>query len=83
MEEITAGDMVNIYALSGEQLDQVPALQDIPAGHKIALMDLQPDELLYKYGQIIGRINQSVRRGDWVHTHNLESRRGRGDLRGT
>ena len=80
MEDIAAGETAGVYDLAGALLERLPAGQDIPAGHKIALGAMQPGELDYKYGQVIGRVSQPIARGDWVHTHNLESRRGRGDL---
>jgi len=45
--------------------------EDIPPGHKIAVADLSVDERVIKYGHLIGKINEPVRRGGWIHTHNL------------
>lgn len=45
----------------------------IPAGHKQALVDIPKGEFVIKYGQIIGRATQDIRRGEWVHSHNLRS----------
>jgi altronate dehydratase small subunit len=33
-----------------------------------------------KYGEIIGKASCDVSVGQWVHTHNVESARARGDL---
>ncbi len=52
----------------------------IPYGHKIALRPVARGALLVKYGLPIGRATRPIRAGDHVHVHNLESRRGRGDL---
>lgn len=46
---------------------------DIPAGHKVALCDIQKGGFVYKYGEVIGRATQNIRAGEWVHTHNLRS----------
>ncbi|WP_231036259.1 UxaA family hydrolase [Pectinatus sottacetonis] len=53
---------------------------DIPYGHKIALQDINKGELIIKYGEEIGMASQAIKKGDYVHVHNLESMRGRGDL---
>lgn len=53
--------------------------EDIPFGHKISLVALDPGDPVKKYGEQIGRATQSIAPGEWVHTHNVESRRGRGD----
>ena len=47
------------------------AQTDIPFGHKISIADIQKDELIYKYGQIIGKAFEKIERGSHVHTHNM------------
>lgn len=49
-------------------------------GHKFALIDIRKGEEIVKYGEIIGRASEPITAGDWVHVHNCESTRGRGDL---
>lgn len=51
----------------------------VPFGHKIALSDIEAGETIRKYGEGIGAASESIDRGAWVHTHNCESTRGRGD----
>ena len=46
---------------------------EIPAGHKYALRDIQKDEYIVKYGEIIGRATEKIKAGEWVHTHNVKS----------
>ena len=46
---------------------------DIPAGHKFALCDINKGEFVVKYGQPIGRATCDIKKGEWVHTHNLRS----------
>jgi altronate hydrolase len=46
----------------------------IPAGHKVALVNLPGGAPVRKYGQVIGFATQPIRRGDHVHTHNLAVR---------
>ena len=45
----------------------------IPAGHKFALCDIKKGNFVIKYGEIIGRATQNIKKGEWVHTHNLKS----------
>ena len=52
----------------------------IPHGHKVALRALPAGAEVIKYGVVIGRLIRPVTVGEHVHTHNLESMRGRGDL---
>ena len=45
--------------------------QNIPFGHKIAITDINQDDPVIKYGQVIGIASQNIQKGDWVHTHNV------------
>ncbi|MFX1586729.1 MAG: UxaA family hydrolase [Promethearchaeota archaeon] len=47
--------------------------QEIPMGHKFALIDINKGELIKKYGEIIGIATQNIKAGDWIHTHNIKS----------
>ena len=53
---------------------------DVPYGHKIALRDMVPGERIMKYGECIGAASHPISKGDYVHVHNLDALRGRGDL---
>ena len=78
LEPIAAGDHVSS---NGERSDlQVTARDDIAYGHKIALMDIAQGDTVRKYGLSIGSASVRINAGDHVHTHNVESNRGRGDL---
>ena len=57
--------------------------QQVPYGHKVALVDLPAGAEVTKYGAVIGSVAAAAAAGQHVHTHNLQSRRGRGDLETT
>ena len=44
----------------------------ITAGHKVALCDIAKGEPIIKYGNRIGRATEDIKKGDWVHTHNVK-----------
>ena len=46
---------------------------DISAGHKIALVDIKKGEPIIKYGMVIGKATKDIKKGEWVHTHNMKS----------
>ena len=50
-------------------------LEEIPASHKIALRDITKGEEIIKYGEIVAVSTRDIKKGEWVHTHNLESKR--------
>lgn len=53
---------------------EIDVLNDLSAGHKISLADLEEGASIRKYGQIIGFAKGPIKRGDHVHTHNLQMR---------
>lgn len=54
----------------------IEAFDDIPAGHKVALRDIAEGEAVIKYGFPIGHATQSIKAGEWVHSHNLATSLG-------
>ena len=56
--------------------------EDIPYGHKFAVRDITAGEDILKYGEVIGRAAKSIAGGSHAHVQNIESLRGRGDLKG-
>ncbi|MCA1562263.1 MAG: UxaA family hydrolase [Acidobacteria bacterium] len=58
----------------------VVASEMIAAGHKIALHPIAAGHPVIKYGSPIGLASRDIAPGAHVHTHNLASSRGRGDL---
>ncbi len=51
----------------------ITALQDIHAGHKCARRDIEAGEPVIKYGNPIGKATESIKKGEWVHTHNVKT----------
>jgi altronate hydrolase len=53
---------------------RVVLAEDIPAGHKLALVPLAAGDAVRKYGFVIGEATQPVAAGTWVHSQNLRTR---------
>ena len=51
--------------------NEFQAKDSVPAGHKIALMRIEPGENIYRYGQRIGRASRVIEAGEHVHTQNV------------
>ncbi|GHV54074.1 altronate hydrolase [Deltaproteobacteria bacterium] len=51
----------------------ITLLDDIPFGHKFALRDAPQGTNLIKYGEVIGQSKVSIKKGQWVHVHNLQN----------
>lgn len=50
--------------------------EDIPYGHKVALKDFSEGDTVTKYNQPIGCVTKAVKKGSWLHVHNMRSMRG-------
>jgi len=58
----------------------VTVAEPIARGHKVALHAIHAGDAVIKYGSPIGTATCDIAAGAHVHTHNLASTRGRGDL---
>ena len=71
LEDAAAGDLCSFNGR-----DWVAA-EEISFGHKLALTDIPRGTDILKYGHKIGYATKDIRKGQWVHVHNIESERGR------
>ena len=74
LEALDAGRVLDLDGVLLTVLDAVAA------GHKLAIRDIEAGEAVIKYGSPIGLASAPIRAGAHVHTHNVSSTRGRGDL---
>ncbi|WP_003542255.1 UxaA family hydrolase [Desulfotomaculum nigrificans] len=65
MRNLLAGERILV---AGKTLQ---ILEDIPTGHKVALVDITPGTQVIKYGYSIGKATNFIPAGSWVHTNNL------------
>ena len=76
LSDLEEGALVRIQG----QREPLRAVGHVPFGHKLALRGIAPGQPIIKYGQTIGIATRAIAEGEHVHIHNIESRRGRGDL---
>lgn len=74
LKTISAGETITVD-VQGEKR-QITALEEIPAGHKMAICDIPAGAEVIKYGYRIGNAKEDIRAGAWVHTHNLKTALG-------
>lgn len=70
LRTIDAGELA-----AAKGVEEFPALEKIVASHKIALRDISQGEEIIKYGETVAVSGRDIKKGEWVHTHNLESKR--------
>lgn len=73
-----AGLSVDVPVNGGTK--KITLRQDVPYCHKFAISPIPKGTQILKYGFSIGTATADIQPGDYVHVHNLESNRGRGDL---
>lgn len=71
-KEVKAGDFIK-YQFDGNVFMFI-AKTDIPVYHKVALEDMKKGDVVYKYGCKIGYALQDIKKGEHVHTNNLDSK---------
>lgn len=78
--QINAADNVAVAIiplLAGDKLRiddrEITLLEDIPAGHKVALKSFARNEHIIKYGFPIGHASQTIPEGAWINEKNIKS----------
>ncbi len=75
VEDLKAGtDMLGVITENDTTI-RVKATQDIPIGHKVALVDLKEGDTVIKYGEDVGRMVGNAKKGEHVHVHNHRTKR--------
>ena len=80
IEPIKKGDTVT-YMCAGEE-KSLTALEDVTIYHKLASCDIPKGAPIVKYGEHIGLAARDIKKGEHVHTHNLEEHRENLDTKG-
>ncbi len=50
---------------------EIEVLNQVPAGHKLAIDTIRQGDAVRRYGETIGRASKSIAAGEHVHTHNV------------
>ena len=74
LNPIPAGETIQVEVQG--QRKQITALEEIPAGHKMAICDIPAGDEVIKYGYRIGYAKEDIKAGAWIHTHNIKTALG-------
>ncbi|WP_147821178.1 UxaA family hydrolase [Salidesulfovibrio onnuriiensis] len=75
LEALEQGVVVTLMDKKGNTLPSITVREDIPAGNKFALKDLEAGAPLIKYGNDCGTLTKAIPQGHFVHVHNVKSDR--------
>ena len=73
--DVRKGQTLSGWNMVTDKKLRAKAAQDIPLGHKIALVDVPKGEEIIKYDVSIGRASRNIKKGQHVHTQNLKTAR--------
>lgn len=75
VEGLKAGTKMLCVITHDNSSFELTANADVPIGHKVALKSLKAGDTCIKYGQDIGKMVGTANVGDYVHVHNLKTKR--------
>ena len=73
--DVKKGQTLRGWNMATDKTLRAKAVQDIPLGHKIALVDASKGDTIIKYDESIGIVSRAIKKGQHVHTHNLKTAR--------
>ena len=65
----------NAWIMENDKTINIQSLNEIPLGHKIAMVDLNKGDTILKYGHDIGKVVKSIKKGEHVHVHNVKTKK--------
>jgi (2R)-sulfolactate sulfo-lyase subunit alpha len=75
VEDAAAGKELTGWVMATDRTIKLPALADIPLGHKVAVKAMKDGDTVIKYDHDIGRAITEIPVGAYVHAHNIKTKR--------
>ena len=75
IEKIMPNQECNCWIKENDSSVQIQSKNEIPLGHKIAMVDFKEGDTIIKYGHDIGKVVKSIKKGEHVHVHNVKTKK--------
>jgi (2R)-sulfolactate sulfo-lyase subunit alpha len=75
IEKIIPNQNCNCWIMENDKSVQIQSINEILLGHKIAMVDLNVDDTILKYGHDIGKVVKPIKKGEHVHVHNVKTKK--------
>ena len=75
IEKITINQECNCWIMENDKSAMIKSKNEIPLGHKIAMVDLNEGDTILKYGHDIGKVVKAIKKGEQVHVHNVKTKK--------
>ncbi|NMB42381.1 MAG: UxaA family hydrolase [Firmicutes bacterium] len=72
LDSVKEGHKIEVID-NGKIIGEIEACNTIPVGHKVALLVIPKDGVIYKYGEAIGIAENLIEMGRHVHIHNVRA----------
>ena len=79
VQDVAPGARTVVYMDSNREM-QIEVSEEVPLGHKVALMDLAEGVEVIEYGVRVALTRQPIKAGQLVHVHNVRSARWQNSL---
>jgi len=73
--DVKKGQTLSGWNMATDETLRATAAQNIPLGHKVAVVDVPKGETIVKYDESIGTASRPIKKGQHVHTQNLKTAR--------
>ena len=75
IEKVAPNQICNCWIMEDDGSATVEAKNEVPLGHKLALIDLKEGDTIIKYGHDIGKVVKAIKKGEHVHVHNVKTKK--------
>ena len=75
VEKITAKQDCKCWIMENDTSANIQSVDEIPLGHKIAMIDFKEGDTILKYGHDIGKVVKDIKKGEHVHVHNVKTKK--------
>ena len=71
IEKTTSKQDCKCWIMEDDSSANIQSMDEIPLGHKIAMVDLNEGDTIIKYCHEIGKVVKAIKKGEHVHVHNV------------
>ena len=75
IEKISPKQDCKCWIMENDSSVNIQSMDEIPLGHKIAMIDLREGDTIVKYGHDIGKVVKPIKKGEHVHVHNVKTKK--------
>ena len=75
IDKINKNQDCRCWIMENDKSVSIKSLNEIPLGHKIAMINLNEGDTILKYGHDIGKVVKSIKKGEHVHVHNVKTKK--------